>query len=104
MAVNISKEMSDEVILQTLGKRLRERRIRLNLTQEVAATQAAVSVNTIKNIEKGTGYLSTFIAVLRVLDMLPQLNELITAQSVSPMMMLSLRGKPRLRARGSKNG
>lgn len=104
MAVNISNEMSDEVILLTLGKVLRERRIKLNLTQEVAAMQAGVSVNTIKNIEKGTGNQSTFVAVLRVLGMLPQLNELFTAETISPMMMLSLRGKPRMRARVAKNG
>lgn len=104
MATNISNSMSNLAILSELGDRMRARRLRLNHTQEETALQAGVSVGTIKNLEKGVGTLLSFIAVLRVLDLLDQLDIILPQQSVSPLAIFKHRSKTRQRARSSKNG
>ena len=40
-------------ILALIGGRMRSRRLRLNLTQQVAAERSGISVQTLKNLENG---------------------------------------------------
>ena len=40
-------------ILALIGGRMRSRRLRLNLTQQVAAERSGISVQTVKNLENG---------------------------------------------------
>ena len=103
MALIISDEISNEAIWIELGRRLRETRLNVLLTQEVVAGEAGLAVNTVKNLEKGKGTLASVVAVMRALDALDQLNSLLPAPGISPLMMLK-KSKPRQRARGKKNG
>lgn len=103
MAATINKEISNEAICAEMGQRLRETRLRLLLTQAVVAGEAGLAVNTVKNLENGKGTLASMIAVMRVLDALQQLNDLLPVPGVSPLMKLK-QSKPRQRARSKKNG
>ncbi|GAB2897876.1 helix-turn-helix domain-containing protein [Microbulbifer echini] len=91
---------SDKQILETLGSRLREYRLRINLTQEDMAERAGLSTSTIKGLEAGRGRLDSLVAVLRVLRQLEALDAFLPAPVVSPMQ-LATHGKQRKRARAS---
>ncbi|WP_444902676.1 helix-turn-helix transcriptional regulator [Microbulbifer sp. CnH-101-E] len=91
---------SDKQILATLGDRLREYRLRMNLTQDDMAERAGLSTSTIKGLEAGRGRLDSLVAALRVLRRLDALEAFLPAPTVSPMQ-LALHGKQRKRARAS---
>lgn len=100
---------SDSRIIQELGKRLRVLRLRKNITQEELAQRAVIAVGTIKSLEKGRGKLSSLIAVLRELDSLEQLENLIPPVTLSPLQiaeatgkLASVRARARARATTSK--
>ena len=91
--------MSDKGLALELGQRFKALRLRQNLTQEGLAERSAVSLNTIKNLEKGRAKLTTIIAVLRVLQALDELDHLLRAPELSPMELLGNKNRPRQRAR-----
>jgi len=94
--------MSDPAILAEMGKRLREYRLRKNYTQRELAGKAGLSVLSVQNMEKGHAVsLSTFISILRMLNILVNLESLIPELSISPVELLKLKGKTRLRAKKS---
>ena len=78
---------SDSAILEALGERIRDRRLRKNITQEALAERTLLSVGTIKSLEAGKGKLSTLIAVLRELGALEQLDQFIPPITISPLRM-----------------
>ena len=91
--------MADEAIARELGSRLRQLRLNRNLTRRDVATSAGCTEQTIAALERGAGKLVTMVAVLRVLGALDQLDVFLPPTEVSPMDMLRMRGKIRLRAR-----
>ncbi|MFA0813504.1 helix-turn-helix transcriptional regulator [Microbulbifer epialgicus] len=91
---------SDKQILNTLGNRLREYRLRMNFTQDDMAERAGLSTSTIKGLEAGRGRLDSLVAALRVLRRLDALEAFLPAPTVSPMQ-LAMHGKQRQRARAS---
>lgn len=101
-AINFN-EMSDEAILKEIGKRLKNHRLDLVMTQEDITTKTNRATSTIKNLESGIGTLASFVSSLRAINALEQLNNMLPAPGVSPMLLLR-QPKPRQRARGSKNG
>jgi len=91
--------MSDPAIMAEMGKRLRENRLRRNYTQSELAGKAGISVLSVQNLERGRSVsLSTFISVLRFLRILANLDNLIPEPPVSPVDLLKLKGKTRMRA------
>jgi len=78
---------SDSAILDALGERFRDLRLRKNITQEALAEHTLLSVGTIKSLEAGKGKLSTLIAVLRELGALEQLDQFIPPITISPLRM-----------------
>ena len=84
--------MSNPAILVEIGKRLKEYRIRNDMTQKDVAEHAGV--------ERGDN-ISTLklIAILRSLDMLENLDEFIPKPPVSPILYKKLMGKQRYRVR-----
>ena len=97
--MKIERSNTEDLILQEIGKRFEHRRIELGITQEVAAKQAGISKRTIERIEKGKDcQFSTLIRLLRVIDLVEQLEQLVPESTPSPMMMLKLKGKIRQRA------
>ena len=91
---------SDSRILQELGERLRALRLRKNITQEDLAQRALIAVGTVKALEQGKGKLSSLVAVLRELDTLQQLDQLIPVNTISPLQIAEAKLKsPSLRRR-----
>lgn len=97
--MNISKLLNDDAILAETGRRIARCRIDRQLTQADVAEQAGVAKRTVERIEAGaSAQLATVIRILRVLDLLPGLEQLIPAPGPSPMDLLRLKGKVRQRA------
>lgn len=85
MAINDYYTASDSAILEALGARIRDLRLRKNITQETLAERTLLAVGTIKSLEAGKGKLSTLVAVLRELGALDQLDQFIPPITISPL-------------------
>ena len=97
--MQISELLSDDAILDELGERLARHRIDRQLTQAQLAEQAGVSKRTVERIEAGSSaQLSSLIRVLRVLELLPNLEQLVPEAGQRPMDLLQRKGRPRQRA------
>lgn len=95
--------LTDEAILTELGGRLTQRRLELQLTQEMLAEQAGVAKRTVERIEAGaTAQMSTLIRLLRALGLLDRLDSLVPEGGPRPMDLLKLKGKERQRASGKR--
>jgi transcriptional regulator with XRE-family HTH domain len=95
--------LSDKAIEDELGKRFKALRLRKNVTQKQLAEATMLSLNTIKALESGSGKLSTVIAVLRELGALDQLDSFIPDDTISPLQLARMQGKPRERASGRRS-
>ena len=96
--------MSNQAILLEIGKRLREMRIRKNLQQKELAELSGVSLTTVVRLEKGDAVtFEKMIRILRMLDMLENLELFIPKPPVSPILMRKLQGKKKIRVRKDGN-
>ena len=87
--------LSNPQIEQELGKRLKRKRLDLNLSQMEVATRSGLSRRTITAIENGEGStLTTLIALLRALNALDTLEEFLPDPGISPLAMVKLREDP----------
>lgn len=103
--MEITKTMSDEIILQELGRRITRRRIDLKITQAALAVESGLSKRTVERVEAGAStQLSSMIRILRVLDLLDGLNSLIPEAVQRPLELLKLKGKERQRASSKHRG
>ena len=94
--------MSDPAIMAEIGKRLKEYRIRKSYTQSELAVKMGISILSVQNLEKGCSVsLSIFISALRMLYLLGNLETLIPDPPVSPVELLKLKGKARIRVKKS---
>ena len=95
--------LTDDAILAELGGRFAQRRLELQLTQEMLAEQAGVSKRTVERVEAGaTTQISSIIRILRVLGLLDRLETLVPEAGLRPMDLLKLKGKVRKRASGKR--
>lgn len=95
----ITPEQSDKAILEALGHRLQRHRLNRNISQEDLAREAGVGVNTVYRIERGqSAQLSSLIRILRVLDLISNMELLIPAPPVSPIAQARLGRQVRKRA------
>lgn len=100
-----SDQLSDTVILREMGERLGTYRLRRNWTQAQLAAESGVSKRTIERLEAGESVqLANCIRVLRALDRLAALDNVLPPPLPSPMEQLQRQGKIRQRAssRGNK--
>ena len=97
-----TERMSDEAIAQQLGDAIRERRLRKDITQEALASKVGVSTPTLQKLEKGKGTLQLLIAVLRELNCLDLLGNLLAPPRVSPLAVVKTGKVGRVRAAGLK--
>ena len=96
------KIMTDDAVLEELGRRLERRRIDLKLTQAKLAEQSGVSKRTVERMEAGAATQTrNLIRILRILDLLQGLDQLIPETGPRPMDLLKLKGKERKRASSS---
>ena len=92
--------MSDIAIVSELGKRIKATRLRKNFTQTEVAERAGISVFTVSQMENGKNTsLYSLVAVLRVLRLLENINDLVPEVAVSPVELLKNNKKKRIRAR-----
>ena len=83
---------SNTQIEQELGKRLKNRRLDMNLSQEEVAERSGLARRTISAIENGEGStLTTLIALLRALEALDTLEGFLPDPGISPMAMITLK-------------
>ena len=88
--------LSNPQIEQELGKRLKNRRLELNLSQAEVSDRSGLARRTITAIENGEGStLTTLIALLRALDALDALEGFLPDPGPSPMAMITLRDEVR---------
>ena len=98
--MNIRETLSDEAVLKMLGDRITRQRLDLGLTQAMLAEQAGISKRTLERLEAGAStQLTSFIRVLRVLDLIPGLDQLVPADEPSPMALLRGKGRAPQRVR-----
>jgi len=94
-------QRTDEAILAELGERLTWARLSRDLTQAQLARDAGVSKRTVERMEAGhSGQLTSFIRILRTLDLLDRLASLLPPPEPGPMDLLRRAGKRPQRATG----
>ncbi|MBP1539546.1 MAG: helix-turn-helix transcriptional regulator [Prevotella sp.] len=77
--------LSDSAIFAKIGSRLKDVRLKQNITQQSLAESAGVSLSSLKKIEKGEiGSLDSLIRVLRTLGKLEVLQPLVDEEQLSP--------------------
>ena len=97
--MKIDQSLTDATVLHEVGERLAQRRISVGLTQARAAAEAGLSKSTIARIERGeSAQLSSFIRLLRTLDLLDRVEALVPDERAGPIELLRLKGKRRKRA------
>src|SRR5690625_749768 len=100
--MHMTARHDDATVLAELGRRLARRRLDLDLTQAAAAKEAGVSKRTVERMEAGaTVQLSSFIRLLRALDLLDTLDRLLPEPGPRPLDLLKLKGRQRRRAPSS---
>ena len=96
--------MSDNMLLQEIGRRVKHRRLHKNMSQQVLAERAGTSRNSVQYLEAGKGVkLLTFVQVLRALDSLEDLNALLAINEISPLQLARLKGQRRQRASSQRH-
>jgi transcriptional regulator with XRE-family HTH domain len=97
--MSINTLMSDETVLQEIGRRLARRRVELELTQAALAEQAGVAKRTVERIEAGLStQTANLIRIFRVLGLIEGLATLVPETGPRPLDLLKLKGKKRQRA------
>lgn len=79
-----------------LGERLRQLRLQKNFSQQVTAEKAGISEKAMRNLEAGKGStVETLLRVLKALDQLQGLDQLVPEVSVDPIALLRQSRRPR---------
>ena len=92
--------LSDPAVMNEIGERLKEYRLRKNYSQKELASVAGISVLSVQNLEKGNPVsMTTFISIIRMLRILGNMEALIPELPLSPVELLKLKGKTRERAK-----
>jgi transcriptional regulator with XRE-family HTH domain len=95
--------MTDKALSEQLGAYIKHHRLQQNKTQEELATSAGISRSTLSLLEHGeTVTLTTFIQVLRVLDLLNFMDSFKIESQISPIALAKMEQVKRQRARSKK--
>ena len=103
-SIMIDYFMTNEALLQYVGKQMQQMRINARLSQQQLAERAGVSRSTVTLVENGKGMkMESLVAMLRVLNKLEILNNFETQAVISPLLIAKLLGKvpKRIRPRRS---
>lgn len=93
-------EKSNMAILKEIGLRIKEYRLRQSLQQQEVAYEAGVSLDTVSRLEQGKNVsFNKLLCILRVLDMLENLEEFIPEPPLSPVLLMKWKGKQKKRIR-----
>ena len=99
--------LADATLLVRIGNRLKQTRLKQNITQQSLAESAGVSLSSLKKIEKGEiCSFDSFLRLLRTLGLLDILQPLVEEEQLSPSeyykLVHSVGSKTRKRAVGKK--
>ncbi|MCC5786895.1 MAG: helix-turn-helix transcriptional regulator [Phycisphaerales bacterium] len=95
------KYMTDTAALTAIGERIAQHRLQLDWTQAQLAKEAGVSKRTVIRLEGGEStQLTNLIRILRALDLLANIDELLPPPTPSPLELLRSKEKRRKRASG----
>lgn len=97
--------LSDILILEKIGERVKTARLKQNITQESLAKNAQISLPALKRIENGKlGAFESLIRILRVLNLLDSLLDLVQPPAISANEYYAMIHEQRqpLRKRASK--
>ena len=95
--------LSDRMILEGIGKKLKEWRLEMNHSQIEVAELTELSLTTYLNFEHGKGgTMSNFLRILRVLDKLDSLETFFQERPMSPILAQKIERGMKLRQRASK--
>lgn len=101
--MKVTSELTDMAVLHEIGDRLERRRIDAGLTQAQLAEEAGISKRTLERIEAGHSTdFAMLLRVLRVLKLLPALDQLVPDLPQSPLVLLKGRGRARKRVGQSR--
>ncbi|MFZ4438285.1 MAG: helix-turn-helix domain-containing protein [Syntrophales bacterium] len=93
--------MATEEWEATLGRQLRDLRLRQNVDQRQLAEQAGVALNVVKKLEAGKGAtVKSLIKVLRALGRVEWMDSLAPAVSISPLQILKFKPSRQRASRG----
>lgn len=99
----ITGRQADEAILAEMGERLAAARLARNMTQAALARNAGISKRTLERLEAGeSAQLTSFLRLLRALDLLEGLDALLPSARPGPIELLEAGGRPRHRATGER--
>lgn len=97
--MEITSTLTDEAILAEAGERIARRRLEYQLTQAALARQAGIAKRTLERVEAGeTAQMNTIIRIFRVLDLLPNLDQMLPVSKPGPLEVMKGKGKARKRA------
>ncbi len=97
--MQISKRSGDDAVVAEIGRRVRDWRLRRNVTQADLAHEAGVTRLTVSRLEHGDGStLTTLARVLRALDLLEHLDRAVPPTPPSPIAAVEREGTRRQRA------
>jgi transcriptional regulator with XRE-family HTH domain len=100
----ITNEMQVRAVLAMLGERIAQTRLQRNFSQAQLARDAGIHRNTVVNVEAGKPVSTeNFLRILRALDLLAGVDQLVPATEPSPIELLRMEGKQRKRA-GTQRG
>ena len=97
--------LSNAEIIQALGSMFKTYRLQARLTQKEAADHAGVSLITLRNFETGKATnitMSNFLSLLRVIDNLAPISELLPVLPISPYVLEQLTSNQPKRVRHEK--
>jgi transcriptional regulator with XRE-family HTH domain len=97
----MTNSMTTEEWEATIGRQLRDLRLRQNVDQRQLAEQAGVALNVVKNLEAGKGAtVKSLVKVLRALGRAEWIDSLAPAVSISPLQMLKPKPSRQRASRG----
>ena len=97
--------LSNAEIIQSLGAQYKTYRLRVELTQKEVAEKAGVSLITLRAFENGKAVnitMGNLLALLRVIEQLEGITEILPEIPISPYQLLKLHSKQKKRIRHGK--
>jgi len=97
--VQIGNTLSDDAVLEELGRRLQRHRLDRNITQGSLAREAGISTPTLQRLAAGSSVqFVSLLRILRALGLLDHVDMLVPTLPVRPMELLERKGRRRKRA------
>ena len=101
--MHITSLLTDDTVLAEIGSRLNHERTQQELTQAQLSQKAGISKRTLERAESGQSIqFSTFVRLLRALNMIEHLNLILPEDTPTPMQRLNSNNSRRQRVRAKQ--